>query len=140
MVKAVVLGADTVMMGGPFAGTDESPGDTIISDNQKWKQYRGMGSIDAMQRGSRDRYAQDDQYDASKLVPEGVSAHVPYKGPLSFVIYQFVGGLRAGMGYLGAKNISLMRGASFRTITAAGLKESHTHDIFMATPAPNYNK
>ena len=140
VVKALAFGADVVMAGSLFAGTDESPGDTIVANNQKFKQYRGMGSIDAMQRGSRDRYFQNDEYDPSKLVPEGVSAHVPYKGALSEVIHQYVGGLRAGMGYLGAKDISSMRDASFYTITAAGLRESHTHDIFMAAPAPNYNK
>ena len=99
-----------------------------------------MGSVEAMKRGSRDRYGQDDQYDTSKLVPEGVSAHVAYKGPLAQVIHQYVGGLRAGMGYLGAKDISSMRGASFCVITSAGLKESHTHDIFMPGPTPNYHR
>ena len=140
VVKALVFGADVVMTGGTFAGTDESPGDTIISNDQKFKQYRGMGSVDAMLRGSRDRYFQDDQYDESKLVPEGVSAHVPHKGSLAEVIHQFVGGLRAGMGYLGAKDIKAMRNSSFYTITNAGLKESHIHDVFMVAPAPNYNK
>src|SRR3989338_627360 len=139
-VKALVFGADAVMAGSPFAGTDESPGDTIISNDQKFKKYRGMGSVEAMKRGSRDRYGQDDQYDTSKLVPEGVSAHVAYKGPLAQVIHQYVGGLRAGMGYLGAKDISSMRGASFCVITSAGLKESHTHDIFMPGPTPNYHR
>ncbi len=140
VVKALVFGADVVMAGGTFAGTDESPGDVIVNNDQKYKKYRGMGSIDAMQKGSRDRYFQDDQYDPSKLVPEGVSAHVSYKGPLSGVIYQYIGGLRAGMGYLGAKDIPATRNASFYTMSAAGLRESHTHDIFMTAPAPNYNK
>lgn len=140
VVKALVFGANVVMTGGIFAGTDESPGDTIVTNDQKFKQYRGMGSVDAMQRGSRDRYFQDDQYDESKLVPEGVSAHVPHKGSLGEVIHQFVGGLRAGMGYLGAKDITKMRDSSYYTITNAGLKESHVHDIFMVAPAPNYNK
>lgn len=139
-VKALVFGADVVMMGSTFAGTDESPGDTIVSNDQKFKKYRGMGSIDAMQRGSRDRYFQHDEYDAGKLVPEGVSAHVPYKGPLGGVIHQFVGGLRSGMGYLGAKDIKSLRGSEFYEITTAGLRESHTHDIFMQAPAPNYDK
>ncbi len=99
-----------------------------------------MGSVDAMQRGSRDRYFQDDQYDPIKLVPEGVSAHVPYKGAVGEVIHQFVGGLRAGMGYLGAKDILSLRNASVYTITSAGLRESHVHDIFMVSPTPNYSK
>lgn len=139
-VKAFAFGADVVMAGGLFAGTDESPGDTIVSNDQKFKQYRGMGSIDAMQRGSRDRYFQEDQYDAEKLVPEGVSAHVPYKGALREVIHQFVGGLRAGMGYLGASDIASLRGTGYYTITSAGLRENHPHDIMMVAPAPNYNK
>jgi IMP dehydrogenase len=140
VVKALVFGADVVMAGSTFAGTDESPGDTILSNNQKFKQYRGMGSIDAMQRGSKDRYFQEDQYDAEKLVPEGVSAHVPHKGALGEVIHQYVGGLRAGMGYLGAKDISALRNASYYTMSGAGLRESHIHDIFMVAPAPNYTK
>jgi len=140
VVKALVFGADVVMMGGIFAGTDEAPGDTMVTNDQKFKQYRGMGSVDAMQRGSKDRYFQDDQYDPSKLVPEGVSAHVPYKGALGEVIHQYIGGLKAGMGYLGAKNISALRNASFHTMSTAGLRESHPHDIFMVASAPNYTK
>lgn len=140
VVKALAFGADAVMAGGAFAGTDESPGDTITNNNQKFKKYRGMGSIDAMKQGSSDRYFQDDQYDPIKLVPEGVSGHVAYKGALSEVLHQFVGGLRAGMGYLGAKDISMLRKSSYYTITASGLHESHVHDIFMVTPAPNYKK
>jgi IMP dehydrogenase len=140
VVKALVFGADVVMGGSMFAGTDESPGDTIVMNDQKFKKYRGMGSLGAMQRGSKDRYFQDDQYDPIKLVPEGVSGHVPYKGALAEVIHQFVGGLRAGMGYLGAKDISELRNASFYTMSAAGLNESHVHDIFMVTPTPNYSK
>ncbi|OGI67319.1 IMP dehydrogenase [Candidatus Nomurabacteria bacterium RIFCSPLOWO2_01_FULL_41_12] len=140
VVKALVFGADAVMGGNMFAGTDESPGDTIVINDQKFKKYRGMGSLGAMQRGSKDRYFQDDQYDLTKLVPEGVSGHVAYKGALSEVIHQFVGGLRAGMGYLGAKNIPALRDASYYTITRAGLNESHVHDIFMVSPAPNYKK
>src|SRR3989344_8898801 len=140
IVKALVFGADVVMAGGVFAGTDESPGDTIVVNDQKYKKYRGMGSLGAMQRGSQDRYFQDDQYDPIKLVPEGVSGHVAYKGALSEVIHQFVGGLRAGMGYLGATDISKMRGASYYIITSAGLNESHVQDIFMVSPAPNYVK
>ena len=138
IVKALVFGADTVMAGSIFAGTDEAPGDTIVMNEQKFKKYRGMGSLGAMQRGSKDRYFQDDQYDLTKLVPEGVSGHVAYKGAMSEVIHQYIGGLRAGMGYLGAKAISDLRDSSFYTITSAGLKESHVHDIFMVAPAPNY--
>ena len=140
VVKALVFGADTVMGGSMFAGTDESPGDTIVINDQKFKKYRGMGSLGAMQRGSKDRYFQDDQYDLTKLVPEGVSGHVSYKGALSEVIHQYVGGLRAGMGYLGAKEIKELRNASYYTVSSAGLNESHVHDIFMVSPAPNYKK
>lgn len=140
VVKALVFGADVVMAGSAFAGTDESPGDTIVNNNQKFKKYRGMGSVEAMKMGSKDRYFQDDQYDSTKLVPEGVSAHVSYKGALKEVVHQYVGGLRAGMGYVGAKNIAALRDASFYTITPAGLRESHIHDIFMVDSAPNYTK
>lgn len=138
VVKALVFGADVVMGGSMFAGTDESPGDTIVINDQKFKKYRGMGSLGAMQRGSKDRYFQEDQYDLTKLVPEGVSGHVSYKGALSEVIHQYVGGLRSGMGYLGAENILKLRNASFYTITSAGLRESHVHDLFMVNQAPNY--
>lgn len=140
IVKALVFGADVIMAGSMFAGTDESPGDTIVMNDQKFKKYRGMGSLGAMQRGSKDRYFQEDQFDLTKLVPEGVSGHVSYKGALSEVIHQYIGGLRAGMGYLGAENISKLRNASFYKITSAGLNESHVHDIFMVSPAPNYKK
>ena len=140
VVKALVFGADAVMGGNIFAGTDESPGDTIVINDQKFKKYRGMGSLGAMQRGSKDRYFQEDQYDLTKLVPEGVSGHVAYKGALAEVIHQFIGGLRAGMGYLGAKDILKLRNSSYYTITGAGLNESHVHDIFMVSPAPNYKK
>ena len=140
LVKALVFGADVVMAGSAFAGTDEAPGDVIIMNDQKFKKYRGMGSIDAMKRGSKDRYFQDDQYDSNKLVPEGVAAHVPYKGTLGEVIHQYIGGLRAGMGYLGAKDISALRSSSFYIISSSGLRESHVHDIFMVSQAPNYSK
>ncbi|MDR3519925.1 MAG: IMP dehydrogenase [Candidatus Pacebacteria bacterium] len=140
IVKALVFGADVIMAGSMFAGTDEAPGDTIVINDQKFKKYRGMGSLGAMQRGSKDRYFQEDQYDLTKLVPEGVSGHVSYKGALSEVVHQYIGGLRAGMGYLGAENILKLREASFYTITSAGLHESHIHDIFMVSPAPNYKK
>ena len=140
VVKALAFGADVVMAGSAFAGTDESPGDTIIINDQKFKKYRGMGSLGAMQRGSKDRYFQNDEYDMTKLVPEGVSGHVSYKGAVAEVIHQFIGGLRAGMGYLGASEISKLRDSSYYTITSAGLHESHVHDIFMVSPAPNYKK
>ncbi|MCF7833926.1 MAG: IMP dehydrogenase [Candidatus Pacebacteria bacterium] len=140
VVKAFAFGANIVMMGSAFAGTDESPGDTIIANNQKFKKYRGMGSIDAMQKGSKDRYFQEEQYDTTKLVPEGVSAHVPYKGSLSDVVHQYIGGLRSGMGYIGAKKITDTREASFYIITNSGLRESHIHDIFMVDPTPNYKQ
>jgi IMP dehydrogenase len=140
VVKALAFGADVIMAGSMFAGTDESPGDTIVMDDQKFKKYRGMGSLGAMQRGSKDRYFQEDQYDFTKLVPEGVSGHVHYKGALSEIIHQYVGGLRAGMGYLGAQDISKLRNISYYTITSAGLYESHVHDIFRVNPAPNYKK
>jgi IMP dehydrogenase len=139
-VKALAFGADVIMAGGAFAGTDESPGDVTTMNDQKFKKYRGMGSLGAMQRGSKDRYFQADEYDVEKLVPEGVSGHVAYKGALASVIHQMVGGLRAGMGYLGARDIGSMRSASYYTISSAGLDESHVHDIFMVTPAPNYKK
>ena len=138
--RSITFGADVVMGGSMFAGTDESPGDTIVINDQKFKKYRGMGSLGAMQRGSKDRYFQGDEYDMTKLVPEGVSGHVAYKGALSEVIQQFVGGLRSGMGYLGAETISKLRNASYYTITSAGLNESHIHDIFMVKPSPNYKK
>jgi IMP dehydrogenase len=139
-VKALAFGADVVMNGSVFAGTDESPGETIVINDQKYKKYRGMGSLGAMQRGSKDRYFQDEEYDPIKLVPEGVSGHVAYKGAVSEVIHQLVGGLRAGMGYLGAKEIKDLRSSSYYTITSAGLNESHVHGIFMVTPTPNYKK
>jgi IMP dehydrogenase len=140
LVKALAFGADVVMVGGIFAGTDEAPGDIMVANDQKFKKYRGMGSVDAMKQGSRDRYFQDDQFDSAKLVPEGVSAHVPYKGSLGDVVYQYIGGLRAGMGYLGAGEISAIRSAKFHTITSAGQRESHVHDIFMIGHSPNYTK
>ena len=140
IVKALVFGADVIMGGSMFAGTDEAPGDTIVINDQKFKKYRGMGSLGAMQRGSKDRYFQEDQYDSTKLVPEGVSGHVSYKGALQEVVHQYLGGLRAGMGYLGAENIPKLRDSSFYTITSAGLHESHVHDIFMVSPSPNYKK
>ena len=140
VVKALVFGADTIMAGSVFAGTDESPGETTSINDQKFKKYRGMGSLGAMQRGSKDRYFQGDEYDMTKLVPEGVSGHVSYKGALSEVIHQLVGGLRSGMGYLGANEIKELRDSSYYTMSSAGLNESHVHDIFMVKPSPNYKK
>ena len=141
VVKALAAGASTVMAGSLFAGTDESPGKTIIYEGRKFKVYRGMGSLEAMQEGSKDRYFQDVEDDIKKLVPEGIVGRVPYKGYLSEVIYQFVGGLRAGMGYCGAKNIpALQENAKFIKITASGIKESHPHDVSITHEAPNYSR
>jgi IMP dehydrogenase len=141
MVKALAAGASTVMMGGVFAGTEESPGDTIIYEGRKFKQYRGMGSIGAMQVGSSDRYFQDVEDGIKKLVPEGIEGRVPYKGYLSEVVHQFTGGLRAGMGYCGAPDIkALQEQAQFVRITNAGMKESHAHDIEITREAPNYSR
>ena len=141
MVKALVAGANCVMAGSIFAGTDESPGDTIIYEGRKFKTYRGMGSIDAMQEGSKDRYFQDAEDDIKKLVPEGIVGRVPFKGSISEVVQQFVGGLRAGMGYTGAKDIpTLQATAQFIKITAASMMESHPHDIFITKESPNYSR
>lgn len=139
VVKALAAGAGSVMMGSWFAGVEESPGETIIFEGRKFKAYRGMGSIEAMQQGSKDRYFQDAEDDIKKLVPEGISGRVPYKGLLSEVIYQLIGGLRAGMGYCGAKNIAALQKASFIRITNAGVKESHPHDVMITREAPNYS-
>lgn len=140
IVKALAAGADTIMAGSLFAGVEESPGDTIIFEGRKFKSYRGMGSIEAMQKGSKDRYFQDVEDDIKKLVPEGISARVPYKGHLSEVIYQFAGGLRAGMGYCGAKNIEELKKAKFIRITNAGIRESHPHGVQITSEAPNYSR
>ncbi|MCO6500908.1 MAG: IMP dehydrogenase [Vicingus serpentipes] len=140
IVKAISAGADSIMAGSLFAGVDESPGDTIIYEGRKFKAYRGMGSIEAMQKGSKDRYFQDVEDDISKLVPEGISGRVPYKGFLSEVIYQMVGGLRAGMGYCGAKNIEEVKKAKFIRITNSGITESHPHNISITREAPNYSR
>jgi IMP dehydrogenase len=139
VVKALAAGAGSVMMGSWFAGVEESPGETIIYEGRKFKAYRGMGSIEAMQQGSKDRYFQDAEDDIKKLVPEGISGRVPYKGQLAEVIYQLIGGLRAGMGYCGAKNIAALQKASFIRITNAGVKESHPHDVIITREAPNYS-
>ena len=139
IVKALAAGADTIMLGSMFAGVEESPGETTIFEGRKFKSYRGMGSIEAMQQGSKDRYFQDMEDDVKKLVPEGISGRVPYKGKLSEVIYQLVGGLRAGMGYCGAGTIDKLRSAKFIRITAAGVRESHPHNIAITSEAPNYS-
>ncbi|PBQ31240.1 IMP dehydrogenase [Sphingobacteriaceae bacterium] len=140
VVKALAAGAGTVMMGGMFAGTEESPGETIIFEGRKFKSYRGMGSLEAMQKGSKDRYFQDAEDDIKKLVPEGISGRVPYKGNLSEIIYQVIGGVKAGMGYCGAKDIKALQNAKFIRITAAGVKESHPHDVVITREAPNYSR
>lgn len=141
LVKAIVAGASAIMAGSVFAGTEESPGDTIIFEGRKFKSYRGMGSIDAMQHGSKDRYFQDAEDDIKKLVPEGIVGRVPFKGNVGEVVQQFVGGLRAGMGYCGAKDIkTLQNEAQFIKITAASMAESHPHDIAITKEAPNYSR
>lgn len=140
IVKAIAAGADSIMAGSLFAGVDESPGETIIYDGRKFKTYRGMGSVEAMNDGSKDRYFQDAEDDIKKLVPEGIVGRVPYKGSLSEVIVQMVGGLRSGMGYTGSKTIADLQKASFIKITAAGAAESHPHDITITREAPNYSR
>ena len=141
IVKAMAAGADCVMLGSMFAGTKESPGETIIYEGRKYKTYRGMGSIEAMQKGSSDRYFQDVEDDIKKLVPEGIVGRVPYKGEVGEVMYQFIGGLRAGMGYCGAKDIATLKErAKFVRITAAGFAESHPHNVTITREAPNYSR
>ena len=137
--KALAAGASSVMMGSMFAGTEESPGETIIYEGRKFKSYRGMGSLEAMQKGSKDRYFQENEDDIKKLVPEGISARVPYKGTLKEVMHQLIGGLRAGMGYCGAENLDSLKGAKFVKITQSGMVESHPHDVAITREAPNYN-
>ncbi|MDE3235141.1 MAG: IMP dehydrogenase [Bacteroidota bacterium] len=140
MVKALAAGANMVMMGSVFAGTEESPGETIIYEGRKFKEYRGMGSLGAMSQGSSDRYFQDVEDDIKKFVPEGIEGRVAYKGFISEVVYQYVGGLRAGMGYCGATNIKELQNATFVKITNAGMKESHAHDVDVTKEAPNYSR
>ncbi|NVN95512.1 MAG: IMP dehydrogenase [Bacteroidetes bacterium] len=140
IVKALAGGASSIMAGSLFAGVEESPGETIIFEGRKFKSYRGMGSIDAMQQGSKDRYFQDMEDDIQKLVPEGIVGRVPYKGTLTEVIHQMVGGLKAGMGYTGSKNIETLQTAKFIKITPAGVAESHPHDITITREAPNYSR
>ncbi|MDE7111907.1 MAG: IMP dehydrogenase [Muribaculaceae bacterium] len=139
IVKALAAGACSVMLGGMLAGVDETPGDTIIYNGRKYKAYRGMGSLEAMEKGSKDRYFQGNVTDAKKLVPEGIAARVPYKGSLYEVVYQMLGGLRSGMGYCGAKNIDALHQAKFTRITNAGVAESHPHDVAITSEAPNYS-
>lgn len=139
IVKAIAAGADVVMLGSMFAGVEESPGETIIYEGRKFKSYRGMGSLEAMQKGSKDRYFQDAEDDIKKLVPEGISGRVPYRGNLMEVMFQLIGGLRAGMGYCGAPNIDKLKGARFVRITSAGVRESHPHDVTITREAPNYS-
>lgn len=140
IVKAIAAGADSIMIGSLLAGTDEAPGEMIIYEGRKFKSYRGMGSLEAMDDGSKDRYFQDAEDDIKKLVPEGISGRVPFKGLVSEVLYQLVGGLKAGMGYCGAKNIEKLKQAKFVKITAAGVNESHPHDITITREAPNYSR
>ena len=139
--KAIAAGADTVMLGSLLAGTKESPGEMIIYEGRKFKSYRGMGSVEAMKQGSKDRYFQDIEADIKKLVPEGIVGRVPYKGDLDESIHQFIGGLRAGMGYCGAKDIeALKEHGRFVRITASGINESHPHDVAITKEAPNYSR
>ena len=140
IVKALAAGAGSVMAGSLFAGTEESPGETIILNGRKFKAYRGMGSLEAMEHGSKDRYFQDMEDDIKKLVPEGIVSQVPYKGTVAEVVYQLIGGLRAGMGYVGAKDIEALRKAQFVRITHAGFVESHPHDVTITKEAPNYSR
>lgn len=140
IVKALAAGASSVMMGSMFAGVEESPGENIIFEGRRFKSYRGMGSIEAMQKGSKDRYFQDAEDDIKKLVPEGISGRVPVKGLLSEVVFQLVGGLRAGMGYCGSKNIGSLQNAKFIRITSSGIRESHPHGVNITREAPNYSR
>ena len=139
IAKAIAGGASTIMIGSMLAGTEESPGETIIYEGRKFKSYRGMGSLEAMQHGSKDRYFQDAEDDIKKLVPEGISGRVPFKGSVMEVMHQIIGGLRAGMGYCGASNITQLQEAKFIRITNAGIKESHPHDVVITREAPNYS-
>jgi len=140
IVKALAAGADTIMAGSLFAGTEESPGETILYEGRRFKAYRGMGSIEAMQKGSKDRYFQDAEDDIKKLVPEGISGRVPFKGKVNEIIYQLIGGLRAGMGYCGAETLDKLKQSQFIRITHAGILESHPHDVVITREAPNYSR
>ena len=138
ITKALAAGANCVMIGNLLAGTDETPGDLVLYQGRSFKTYRGMGSVEAMKDGSKDRYYQEDLID-SKLVPEGIEGRVPYRGPISKVVYQLVGGVKAGMGYTGSKNLKELKSAKFLKLTSAGLRESHVHDIDISREAPNYS-
>ena len=140
IVKALAAGGNCVMCGSMFAGVEESPGETIIYNGRKFKSYRGMGSVEAMEAGSKDRYFQSETCDSSKFVPEGIVARVPYKGTLSETVYQLAGGLRSGMGYCGAKDIDALHNAKFTRITSAGVTENHPHDVTITKEAPNYSR
>jgi IMP dehydrogenase len=140
IVKALAAGADSVMIGSLLAGTEEAPGEIIIYEGRRFKSYRGMGSIEAMEDGSKDRYFQDVEDDIKKLVPEGISGRVPFKGSVAEILYQMVGGLKAGMGYCGAKDLEKLKNAKFVKITAAGMQESHPHDVAITREAPNYSR
>lgn len=140
VVKALAAGGYSVMIGSLVAGTEESPGETIIFNGRKFKSYRGMGSLEAMENGSKDRYFQSGESDVKKLVPEGIAGRVPYRGSLYEVIYQLIGGLRSGMGYCGAANIEQLHNAKFTRITNAGVMESHPHDVTITSEAPNYSR
>lgn len=140
IVKALAAGADCIMAGSLFAGTEESPGDTMIFEGRKFKIYRGMGSVEAMAKGSKDRYFQDTEDDIKKLVPEGIEGRVPYKGTLAEVMLQYTGGLRAGMGYVGASKIEEIKGKKMVKITTAGVTENHPHDVTITKEAPNYSR
>jgi IMP dehydrogenase len=140
VVKALAAGGDCVMCGSMFAGTEESPGEAIIYNGRKFKAYRGMGSIDAMAAGSKDRYFQDDKVELNKLVPEGIVGRVPYKGTLAETVYQLLGGLRSGMGYCGAADLKALKQAKFTRVTASGMTESHPHDITITKETPNYSR
>jgi IMP dehydrogenase len=140
IVKALAAGADSVMMGSMFAGTDESPGEAFLLEGRRYKTVRGMGSLSAMEEGSADRYFQEEQTDGRKLVPEGIEARVPYKGPVSDTLFQLVGGLRSGMGYCGAADLDELREKGrFVRQTSTGLRESHPHDVTITREAPNYH-
>ena len=140
IVKALAAGGDCVMCGSMFAGTEEAPGETIIYNGRKFKSYRGMGSIDAMNAGSKDRYFQDKETETKKLVPEGIVGRVPYKGTLEETVYQLIGGLRSGMGYCGAANLAALKDAKFTRVTASGMAESHPHDVTITKETPNYSR
>ena len=140
LIKALAVGANSVMIGALFAGTDESPGERILYQGRSYKSYRGMGSLGAMKKGSKDRYGQENISKLDKLVPEGIEGQIPYRGPLSSSIYQLIGGLKAGMGYVGVKDlVDLRENAKFNVISSAALKENHPHDVMITKEAPNYS-